>query len=68
MFRWAIRTALLWITAFILAAPHVSAAPMLRIGVAGPLTGDQAAFGEMLKNGALLAVAEWNAKGARPWP
>jgi branched-chain amino acid transport system substrate-binding protein len=36
---------------------------MLRIGVAGPLTGDQAAFGEMLKNGALLAVAEWNAKG-----
>ena len=39
---------------------------MLKIGVAGPLTGDQAAFGEMLKNGALLAVAEWNAKGGVP--
>ena len=35
----------------------------LKIGVAGPLTGDQAAFGEMLKNGATLAVEEWNAKG-----
>ena len=38
-------------------------AAMLKIGVAGPLTGDQAAFGEMLRNGATLAVEEWNAKG-----
>ena len=38
-------------------------AATLKIGVAGPLTGDQAAFGEMLKNGATLAVEEWNAKG-----
>lgn len=39
------------------------AAPTLKIGVAGPLTGDQAAFGEMLRFGATLAVEEWNAKG-----
>lgn len=38
-------------------------AATLKIGVAGPLTGDQAAFGEMLKNGATLAVEEWNARG-----
>ncbi|MDE0331121.1 MAG: branched-chain amino acid ABC transporter substrate-binding protein, partial [Nitrospinae bacterium] len=38
-------------------------AATLKIGVAGPLTGDQAAFGEMLKNGATLAAEEWNAKG-----
>lgn len=39
------------------------AASTLRIGVAGPLTGDQAAFGEMLRFGATLAVEEWNARG-----
>ena len=39
------------------------AASTLKIGVAGPLTGDQAAFGEMLRFGATLAVEEWNAKG-----
>ena len=38
-------------------------AATLKIGVAGPLTGAQAAFGEMLKNGATIAVEEWNAKG-----
>lgn len=38
-------------------------AAALKIGVAGPLTGAQAAFGEMLKNGATLAVEEWNARG-----
>ena len=38
-------------------------AATLKIGVAGPLTGDQAAFGEMLRNGATLAVEEWNARG-----
>ena len=38
-------------------------AATLKIGVAGPLTGAQAAFGEMLRNGATLAVEEWNARG-----
>ncbi|MBI3128842.1 MAG: branched-chain amino acid ABC transporter substrate-binding protein [Candidatus Tectomicrobia bacterium] len=48
--------------ALVLSVP-ARAAEMIKIGVAGPLTGDQAAFGEMLKNGALLAMEEWNAKG-----
>lgn len=47
--------------AFLGSAAH--AATFLKIGVAGPFTGDQAAFGEMLKNGATLAVEEWNARG-----
>lgn len=47
----------------LLGAPAPRAAETIKIGVAGPLTGDQAAFGEMLKNGALIAVEEWNAKG-----
>ncbi len=46
--------------AFLGSAAH---AATIKIGVAGPLTGDQAAFGEMLKNGATIAVEEWNAKG-----
>ncbi|MBT5368283.1 MAG: ABC transporter substrate-binding protein, partial [Nitrospinaceae bacterium] len=47
----------------LLALPSGAGAAVIKIGVAGPLTGDQAAFGEMLKNGALLAVSEWNNKG-----
>lgn len=35
----------------------------IRIGVAGPLTGDQAAFGEQLVNGTRLAADEWNQRG-----
>jgi branched-chain amino acid transport system substrate-binding protein len=49
--------------ALLLAASPPRAAETIKIGVAGPLTGDQAAFGEMLKNGTLLAAEEWNAKG-----
>ncbi len=52
--------AILVTAVFLGSAAH---AATLKIGVAGPLTGDQAAFGEMLKNGATLAVEEWNAKG-----
>ena len=47
----------------LLAASAPRAAETIKIGVAGPLTGDQAAFGEMLKNGSLLAAEEWNAGG-----
>ncbi|MEE9240756.1 MAG: branched-chain amino acid ABC transporter substrate-binding protein [bacterium] len=46
-----------------LAFPSMGGAATIKIGVAGPMTGDQAAFGEMLKNGALIAVDEWNSKG-----
>lgn len=35
----------------------------VRIGVIAPLTGSQAAFGEALKNGYLIALDEINAKG-----
>ena len=35
----------------------------IKIGVAGPITGDLAAFGEQLKRGAEMAVADINAKG-----
>ncbi|MBI2370410.1 MAG: ABC transporter substrate-binding protein, partial [Deltaproteobacteria bacterium] len=44
-----------------LAAP--AWAQPLRIGVAGPLSGDQAAIGEELRNGSTIAVEEWNARG-----
>lgn len=35
----------------------------LKIGVCGPLTGDQAKMGNDILNGVKLAVEEWNAKG-----
>jgi len=35
----------------------------IRIAVAGPMTGDQSKQGNDLKNGAELAVEEWNEKG-----
>jgi branched-chain amino acid transport system substrate-binding protein len=36
---------------------------VIRIGIAGPMTGDQAKMGTDFKNGATLAVEEWNSKG-----
>jgi branched-chain amino acid transport system substrate-binding protein len=36
---------------------------VIKIGFAGPLTGDQAKMGMDLKNGVSLAVEEWNSKG-----
>jgi branched-chain amino acid transport system substrate-binding protein len=47
-------------TGLMLAGP---AAAQVKIGVAGPLTGSNAAFGTQLKTGADLAVADINAKG-----
>src|SRR3989338_6037781 len=35
----------------------------IKIGVAGPMTGDQAKMGNDLNNGVELAVSEWNEKG-----
>jgi branched-chain amino acid transport system substrate-binding protein len=40
-----------------------SASAQIKIGVAGPLTGPNAAFGAQLKNGAEQAAADLNAKG-----
>jgi branched-chain amino acid transport system substrate-binding protein len=36
---------------------------VVKLGIAGPLTGDQAKMGTDVLNGATLAVEEWNAKG-----
>lgn len=36
---------------------------VIKIGVAGPMTGDQSKMGTDFKNGVTLAVEEWNAKG-----
>ncbi len=49
--------------ALVLALAEAHATSTIKIGVAGPLTGDQGAFGQELKNGAIIAVEEWNAKG-----
>ncbi len=38
-------------------------ANVIRIGAAGPMTGDQSKMGIDLRNSVELAVAEWNAKG-----
>jgi ABC-type branched-subunit amino acid transport system substrate-binding protein len=47
----------------VLALTRAHAASTIKLGVAGPLTGDQGAFGQELKNGVIIAVEEWNAKG-----
>jgi branched-chain amino acid transport system substrate-binding protein len=46
-----------------LCAAAAPAAAQVKIGVVGPLTGANAAFGAQLKTGADLAVADINAKG-----
>lgn len=38
-------------------------ADVIKIGAAGPLTGDMAVFGQDQVNGMTLALQEWNAKG-----
>jgi len=35
----------------------------IKLGLAAPLTGDQGVFGELLKNGATIALEEWNERG-----
>jgi branched-chain amino acid transport system substrate-binding protein len=41
----------------------LGAQAQLRIGLAGPLTGDQASIGEQMRRGAEMAVADINARG-----
>ena len=48
---------------FLLAACAKKETNIVKIGAAGPLTGDAAMFGVDLMNGVKLAVEEWNAKG-----
>ena len=47
----------------LLFAVNAQAAGSIKVGVAGPLTGDQGALGLELKNGVIIAAEEWNAKG-----
>jgi branched-chain amino acid transport system substrate-binding protein len=47
----------------VLALTRAHAASTIKLGVAGPLTGDQGAFGQEIKNGVIIAVEEWNTKG-----
>ncbi len=45
------------------APPSARAGGVLRIGFAGPQTGEQAEFGKFTVQAVLLAVDEWNARG-----
>src|SRR5574337_1538185 len=47
----------------LIAANAAHAGSTIKVGVAGPLTGDQATLGLELKNGAIIATEEWNGKG-----
>lgn len=40
-----------------------SVSKVIKIGTAGPMTGDQSAFGQDQQNGVRMAVDEWNARG-----
>ncbi|HNT76882.1 MAG TPA: ABC transporter substrate-binding protein [Anaerolineae bacterium] len=44
-------------------APTAVAATPVKIAILAPLSGDVATFGESTKNGAEMAIAEWNDKG-----
>ncbi|MCX6055402.1 MAG: ABC transporter substrate-binding protein [Chloroflexi bacterium] len=51
------------IVAFLLTACAGAAPKELKIAVLAPLSGPVPTFGEMTRDGALLAIEEWNAKG-----
>lgn len=48
---------------FIILSGCQKKADVIKIGIAGPMTGDQAKMGTDFKNGVSLAVEEWNVKG-----
>jgi branched-chain amino acid transport system substrate-binding protein len=48
---------------FILSVGCQKKEEVIKIGVAGPMTGDQAKMGTDFRNGVALAVEEWNTKG-----
>jgi branched-chain amino acid transport system substrate-binding protein len=49
--------------AAVLSMAQVAGAQEILLGVVGPVTGDQASFGEQMKKGAEMAVADINAAG-----
>ena len=52
-----------WILVSLAASPPAVCQDTVKVGIVAPLTGSQAAFGEALKNGYLIALDEINAKG-----
>jgi branched-chain amino acid transport system substrate-binding protein len=58
----AMKTAL-FAVAVLAASAALAAAQDIRIAVVGPITGQDAAFGEQMKRGAEMAVKDLNAKG-----
>ena len=61
--RHAVLIPLLALLVLLAPAALRAAEPPLKIGVCGPMTGDQGKMGEDILHGAELAVAEWNARG-----
>lgn len=56
----------LMLTAFVFLGCKKGGEPVsdvIKIGTAGPMTGDQSAFGQDQQNGVRMAVEEWNMKG-----
>ena len=54
---------ILALPALLALGPSPAAEAPVKVGVCGPLTGDQGKMGEDMLHGVELAVAEWNAKG-----
>ena len=55
----------LLLATLVIVGPGCTAKPTndIKIGAAGPMTGDQSKMGTDLRHGVELAVEEWNAKG-----
>ncbi len=54
------------LTVFVLSGCKKGGEPVsnvIKIGTAGPMTGDQSAFGQDQQNGVRMAIDEWNLKG-----
>src|SRR5947207_1331746 len=56
-------TAVSFSASVVLASAHPAFAQNVTIGIAGPMTGQYATFGQQLQNGADLAIADLNAAG-----
>ena len=62
------RTRALWMVVLVVAMVALTACGggtggTLKIAILAPLSGDVATFGESTRDGALLAIEEWNAEG-----
>lgn len=55
--------ALLSVALLLVSGCQKKEAAVIRIGITGPMTGDQSRFGMDFRNGVSLAVDDWNARG-----